>query len=69
MIQMSNTYINRFAISKMTYAYLKIRIKFGYFWTWPYRECVSTGAAGARTRRPFAPADFEAFSTIETRRF
>ena len=38
------------------------------------RECVSTGAAGARTPQifgtsPFAPADFEASSTICTRCF
>ena len=34
---------------------------------WPIdRECVSTGAAGARTfgTSPFAPADFEASSTM-----
>ena len=30
------------------------------------RECVSTGAASAQTRRSFAPADFEASSTMCT---
>ena len=34
------------------------------------RECVSMGATGAQTHRsPFAPTDFEAFSTIETHGF
>ena len=54
----------------------EITSKFCTFFSkvWLNRECICTGAAGAQTHRsfwtsPFSPADFEAFSTIQTRRF
>ena len=49
---------------------IRVQSRFENCFLFKGRECVSTGAAGARTRRslasPFAPADFEAFSTMCT---